>query len=1049
MIIALMVTVLITLSPSLCLAQSVEQTAKPTATSGVAPSVTTSLSGIVVDEKDALVADASILVKDQAGKLTREGTTGRDGGFSIHELPPGSYTIVVKRVGFSTAEIRNVALTVKEQTALRIRLSVGEIGETVSILAEPLFSEKYVAPGIKLDRQAIEDLPLGGRSFQTLVLLSPGTVATRATFSEQGQLSTNGQRANSNYLMLDGVSANIGVAAGASGTGQSGAGSLPGLSVMGSTNTLVSMESLQELRVLTSTFAPEFGRTPGAQVLVSTRSGTNKFHGTAFEYFRNDALGSRDWFARPTSESGSPASSINNFGGVLGGPVFGNSTFFFASYEGLRGRLPRVASVDVPSMTARQNALPALRHYLNSFPIPNGPVRTNPVLAEFSASYVNDASFNAASLRLDHRFGDKVSIFARYNNAPSDISLRGAGSSLNNTLNLSFKTETITIGSTQVITPGLVNDVRVNYSRSEGLKDFELDDLGGAVPINGEAVFPAFASAGNSFYGFSLGGDTSFFLGKDASSFQDQFNLVENVSITKGSHQIKLGFDFRRLTSTYDQWNYREQATLEADMLALQYGTASSVAISTQDRTAINFTNLSLYAQDTWRATRRLSLTYGLRWDYNPAPSGENAQSLFTVTGLDQPRGLTLAPPGTPLYKSTYNNFAPRVGAAFMLSERPGAETKIRGGFGVFYDLGTGPLGNSASSFPYQRRQTYSNIYYPLDPSYRVNLPYDPTSPVGLIRVAQPNLELPRVLQWNVGVEQSLGATQVLTASYVGAAASRLLRTELIVNPNSNFGQVFVTTNNASANYNALQLQFQRRLSRGFQALASYTWSHSIDVASNDSSANLPSLAGYEPELDRGPSDFDVRHSFSAAITYDIPGLVKNGFGKTLLRNWTIESIVSARTAAPLEIFSSRDSNFGPFNLRPDLVAGASLYVSDPTAPGGRRLNPQAFVIPTELRQGNLGRNVLRGFPFSQVDVALHRSFALFESVKLQFKMEVFNVFNHPNFADPIGDLNNSQFGLSPAMLGRGLTTSSNTGFNPMFQAGGPRAIQFALKLQF
>jgi hypothetical protein len=271
----------------------------------------------------------------------------------------------------------------------------------------------------------------------------------------------------------------------------------------------------------------------------------------------------------------------------------------------------------------------------------------------------------------------------------------------------------------------------------------------------------------------------------------------------------------------------------------------------------------------------------------------------------------------------------------------------------------------------------------------------------------------------------------------------------LIVNPNSNFGQVFVTTNNASANYNALQLQFQRRLSRGFQALASYTWSHSIDVASNDSSANLPSLAGYEPELDRGPSDFDVRHSFSAAITYDIPGLVKNGFGKTLLRNWTIESIVSARTAAPLEIFSSRDSNFGPFNLRPDLVAGASLYVSDPTAPGGRRLNPQAFVIPTELRQGNLGRNVLRGFPFSQVDVALHRSFALFESVKLQFKMEVFNVFNHPNFADPIGDLNNSQFGLSPAMLGRGLTTSSNTGFNPMFQAGGPRAIQFALKLQF
>jgi hypothetical protein len=1044
-----MVTVLTTLPASFCAAQSVELTARQPVTPGVAAPVTTSLAGVVIDEKDAVIPDANVLVKDQAGKLTREGTTGQDGSFSIHELPPGSYTIIVKRAGFSTAEVRNVVLTEKEQTALRIRLSVGEIGETVTILAEPIFSEKYVAPGIKLERQAIEDLPIGGRSFQTLVLLAPGTVATRATFSEQGQLSTNGQRANSNYLMLDGVSANIGVAAGASGTGQSGAGSLPGLSVMGSTNTLVSMESLQELRVLTSTFAPEFGRTPGAQVLVTTRSGTNKFHGTAFEYYRNDALGGRDWFSQSTQKSGSTASSINNFGGVLGGPVFGNRTFFFASYEGLRGRLPRFASVDVPSLTARQNALPELRQYLNAFPVPNGAVRSNPVLAEFSASYLNEARFNAASLRLDHRFGDKVSIFARYNNAPSELSLRGAGSSLNNTLNLSFKTETITIGSTQVITPGLVNDVRVNYSRSEGLKDFELDNLGGAVPINGEAVFPAFASVGDSFYGFSLGGDTSFFLGKDASSFQDQFNLVENVSITKGSHQIKLGFDFRRLTSTYDQWVYREQATLPADMLALQYGTASSVAISTQDRTAINFTNLSLYAQDTWRANRRLSLTYGLRWDHNPAPSGDNVQSLFTVTGLDQLSKLALAPPGTPLYKSTYNNFAPRVGVAFLLSERAGKETKIRGGFGVFYDLGTGPLGNSASSFPYQRKQTYSNIYYPLDPMYRVGLPYDPSSPVGLIRVAQPNLELPRVLQWNVGVEQSLGTKQVLTASYVGASASRLLRTELLENPNQNFGQVFVTTNNASANYNALQLQFQRRLSRGFQALASYTWSHSIDVASNDSSANLPSLAGYNPELDRGPSDFDVRHSFSAALTYDIPGLIKNGFGKALLNDWTIESIISARTAAPLDVFSSRNSTFGSFNLRPDLVAGAPMYLSDPTAPGGRRINPQAFAIPTELRQGNLGRNAIRGFPFSQVDVALHRSFALFESVKLQFKMEVFNVFNHPNFADPVGDLNNTQFGRSPAMLGRGLTTSGNTGFNPMFQAGGPRSIQFALKLQF
>ena len=231
--------------------------------------------------------------------------------------------------------------------------------------------------------------------------------------------------------------------------------------------------------------------------------------------------------------------------------------------------------------------------------------------------------------------------------------------------------------------------------------------------------------------------------------------------------------------------------------------------------------------------------------------------------------------------------------------------------------------------------------------------------------------------------------------------------------------------------------------------MVAYTWSHSIDIASNDSSANLPSLAGYDASLDRGPSDFDVRHSVSAAISYDIPGLLKSGFGKTLLSHWSFEVIISARTAAPLEIFSSRDSAFGPFNLRPDLITGVPLYVSDQTAPGGRRINSQAFAIPTELRQGSLGRNALRGFPFSQMDVALHRSFPIHDRVSLQFTMEVFNLFNHPNFGDPIGDLNNSQFGQSTAMLGRSLTATNNTGFNPMFQAGGPRAIQFGLKLQF
>ncbi len=1043
------------LTAALCPAQSVELINKtsPAAGTPAASAATATLNGIVTDENDAVIPGASVSVKDLSRKLQKSAMTGSDGSFMITELLPGSYIVAVQREGFSTAEVTDVMLRMGEQTALKIQLRVGHIGETVTITAEPSPLKKSMASGMTLERNTIEDLPLNGRSLQPLLLLAPGAVPTHATFSEQGQLSVNGQRANTNYFMVDGVSANIGVAAGASGTGQSGAGSLPGLSAMGTTNTLVQLEALQEMKILTSAFAPEFGRMPGAQVLLTTRGGTNQFHGSVFEYFRSDAFGARDWFA-PAGAASLPSSRTHNYGGAVGGPIFKDRTHFFFSYEGLSARLPQFATREVPTLLARQQAPVRLQPFFNVFPLPNGAAQINPVtglptgFAEFSAGYTDSASFNAASLRLDQRIGDRLTLFARYNFAPSEIVQRGAGSSLSDSLRMSFETQTVTIGATYLITPRLVNDFRANYSRSLGEKFFEQDDFGGAIPLDDARIFPAFASHENSFYSFTLGGNKSIFIGKDASSFQDQFNFVDNLAYTFGSHQLKFGFDYRRLSAVYDEWKYRENTVFNS-LAELQSGSASFVAISAQDRTAIKFTNFSVYAQDSWRASRRLSLTYGLRWEYNPAPTGEYAQSLFTVQGLEDPASLTLAPAGTPLYQASYNNFAPRVGVAFQLFERQGLETLLRGGFGVFYDTGTGTLGNSASSFPYQRRKNYAQIPYPLNGLYTTPIPYTHTLPVGLIRVADPRLQLPRVMQWNFGIEQSLGAKQVLSATYVGAAGRRLLRTELLLNPNPDFEQVFVTTNKASADYHALQLHFQRRLSHGFQAIASYTWSHSIDIASNDSTANLPALAGYDARLDRASSDFDVRHSLTAAVTYDVPALFKTGMGNTLLRGWSLDTLFSARTAAPVDIFSRRNSEFGTFNLRPDLVAGAPLYLSDPQAPGGRRINPAAFAVPLADRQGTLGRNALRGFPFTQIDLSLHRRFALTERVGLQFRMEVFNLLNHPNFGDPVNDLSSDGFGRSNAMLGRSLSAINNTGFNPLFQAGGPRAVQFAFKLQF
>lgn len=1042
----LWIAVWVSLSTSLCFAQSVKLVDETSQT----PSAKATLSGIVVDDNKAVISDASVSLMDARRNLLMAGTTASDGTFAFTELAAGTYLVIVQSEGFSTVEVKEVVVRAGEPATLKILLRVGDIGETVSITADSL--AKALSTGVALEREAIETLPLNGRSLQPLMLLAPGAVATKATFTEQGQFSVNGQRANTNYFILDGVSANIGVAAGASGTGQSGTGSLPGLSGMGTTNTLVSLDSLQEFKVLTSVFAPEYGRTPGAQVLLTTRAGTNEFHGSLFDYFRSDALGARDWFMRNTP-SDLPASQTHNFGGVVGGPVFKDKTFFFLSYEGLRASLPQFSTRDVPSLLARANARPELRPLLNAFPVPNSHRNINPALAEFSSTYTDSASFDAASLRLDQKIGERLSFFARANYAPSEIFQRGAGSSLSNNLRLVFKTQSITVGATQTITPRLVNDVRINYSRSSGEKYFTLDDFGGAVPFDNSLLLPEFASGGNSFLSLAIGvNNAAVYSGKDASSFQDQYNLVDNLSFSAGSHQLKLGFDMRRISSTYEAWDYRENASLNPNLSEIEAGSASAVSLSTQDRTTIYFTNLSLYAQDTWRLHPRLTLTYGLRWEYNPPPYATNQQSLFTVVGLDDPANLALAPAGTQLYQPTRNNYAPRLGLAFQLFKSPNWGTMVRSGFGIFYDLGTGPLGNSASSFPYQRRVIYNNIPYPLDPVYMTQLPYTQTGPVSLIRVAVPELKLPRIMQWNFGVEQSLGAKQTLTAMYVGASGRRLLRTELLQDPNPDFGQVYVTTNGATADYHALQLQFQRRLTQGFQAYATYTWSHSIDIASNDSNPNLPTLSNmgsYDPARDRGPSDFDIRHSFTAALSYDVPSLFKGGIGRALLGNWTIESLVSAHTAAPMEIYSERDSVFGRFNLRPDVRTEVPLYLSDPAAPGGRRINPEAFVITSYGEQGNLGRNALRGFPFKQVDAAIHRRFALTDRVSLQFRMEVFNLFNHPNFGAPVGDLNSSNFGRAQTMLGRSLTATNNTGFNPLFQAGGPRAVQFSVKLQF
>lgn len=400
-------------------------------------------------------------------------------------------------------------------------------------------------------------------------------------------------------------------------------------------------------------------------------------------------------------------------------------------------------------------------------------------------------------------------------------------------------------------------------------------------------------------------------------------------------------------------------------------------------------------------------MTYGLRWDINPPLKGKNlANDPFTGTGLNNPATMTLAPRGTPLYETTYGNVAPLFGLAYRVNTSPNWGAVLRAGFGVFYDLGQGSLGAVSSFFPYIATKIISPAPFPLSPQNAASPALTVNPPVATIQVADPHLKLPRTYQWNVALEQSLGRDQSISLTYVGTVERDLLRLVKLFNPNPNFQQVNVTSNTATSDYHALQLKFQRHLSRGVQALASYTWSHSIDIASSDAATNLNTPGFFaDPQIDRGNSDFDIRHSFTTGVTYDLPSPGSLQVVKAILGGWSLDTFVLARSAPPVDVVGVTLSAAGTvLSPRPNVSPGVPLELDGSQYPGGKIFNDAAFTAAPKGQQGDFGRNVLRGFGAAQADVALQRQFHLTEQVGLCFRSEFFNIFNHPNFGPPQND---------------------------------------------
>ncbi len=977
------------------------------------------LSGTVTDGSSRRLPGARVTALQTSTGLIRETLSSSNGTFDIPSLPIGLYRVTCSAAGFRQTILENLELTVGHTQTLNIALAVGGVAEQVNVSGRGSQLDQTTATlGARTEPEQVEELPLNGRNWSTLTALAPGAVDTGG--SNQRSIRFAGRGLDDNNFTFDGIDAT----------------NIVNQAQQSFVRLAIPTDAIQEFRIDTMLFTAENGSTPGGQVDVASKAGSNTLHGGLFEFFRNDIFDARE----PILSTRLPF-RLNQFGGDLGGKLVRDRSFFFFTYEGLRQSYGQPLSGFVPSPEfAAQVAAtnPALAPIVAAYPTRGlTPYATD--VDQFSGSGRQLDHEDSAMLRLDQHFSEadtaylRFSFDAAYSDVPAD--------SLNDRTLTTSRPVNGELEELHIFSPRLVNEAKFGFNRSTVFTTNQgLSNLPNSIAVAG------FTTLSNNEFTTGVG---------------NSFSGIDNLTMVRSAHTLKFGVEVRRIQ--LDQGNTANGTVVYSSLASFLANSVSSATYN--DSLPVNGlrkTEIYSYAQDEWKARPNLTFNLGVRYSFYNIFHEVHGKAIpfdFASCGAAGYCGV-----GASFGNPNTLDVDPRVSVAWAPSALGGGKTVIRSGFGLYHGDGqlddqNVPIKNEVGAYSLSTKST-PDLSYPITPF--LNGPGTLSA-----NAADRNRKDMYVSQWGLSVQRALPHDMVGTLSYVGSKGTYILITSYVnlidpatgLRPYPTFGQVRWRGNNNSSSYSGFVASLQRSFRNGLLLSANYTYSHQIDQdAPGGGDSDNPQNPACMP-CERSSGDFDARQVINANAVYELPFgpgrpfLSQPGISGAILGRWSVTSIVAARTGTPLNITYSRPSSSiatgYTTNARPNLVPGVSL-----TPLGGRRIsgttsnwiNPAAFAAVTDPDSyGDTPRNIVRGPDLWQTDLGVSKRIPLTERVQLQFRCEAFNLFNRAQYSLPLEEIWLPATPTSPASIEPQVSTASTTPIG----TGTPREIQFALRLIF